>query len=215
MLAPNLSEHDNFSVYFPNEAWFDLRTYSFVELTGFRTVNSKLNEIAPIFLRGGKTMFMQNVDKVKNSFDLDNNFDIIVALKEDEKRKTSIGYLPALNDYNNMNDVENCIEKDCLFKILSVFVEEFNELNIKITRPKFTGKNFAELFLTKFVILGINTKLLNFKKYETNLNRITDTNHLQLDYNISIKNDFCFEIIITKSHIRLLNDLEIFIKFLI
>ena len=120
LVVPNLSEQLSFQAYFPKGNWYDLRNQA-KQVSGTSTVTSNLMEPAPVFLREGKTIFMQNVDDVLNVFQLDDCFQILVALTSSTSNNllSNEGYLPALNNYNNKKNVENCIYKNCAYKILS------------------------------------------------------------------------------------------------
>jgi alpha-glucosidase (family GH31 glycosyl hydrolase) len=215
MLTPNLSTQDTINVYFPQDTWFDLRNYSKVINNGFNFINAQLNDIAPLFLRGGKSIFLQNVDNLENSYDLDQSFELIIGLgNEGNEKKHSITYLPALNDYNNKQDVEDCIHKDCMFKIITVYVNDFRELNIKIVKPSFIKQEFSGVFIKKLVILGLETDNKNFNKISSNLDaHIIKQNPNEPNFHINVNNHFSFEIIFNGS-IKVNGELDIFFKFL-
>lgn len=214
MLAPNLTEIDTITVYFPLGIWYDLRNFSKVEKNGLHVVNAGLNEIAPLFLRGGKTIFLQNVDNVENSYDLDQNFDLIIGLGNDNNNKMdSIGYLPALNDYNNMKNVEDCINYDCMFKIVTVFVKEFNEVNLKIAKPKFQNKDFLGVSITKIYILGLNISEQDFKSINTNIDKFIEISEKEKSkYIFNLINQNAFEVVLN-GKIDIQGELDIFFKF--
>ena len=89
MISPALEEKKiaNVQTYFPAGAWFndmtgELTTYSqSVGIT--RSITSKLNEVAPVFIRGSKIVFAEYSSSASaaNSDKLNNSFTMTVALK--------------------------------------------------------------------------------------------------------------------------------------
>ena len=158
LVVPNLSEQLSFQAYFPKGNWYDLRNQA-KQVSGTSTVTSNLMEPAPVFFREGKTIFMQNVDDVLNVFQLDDCFQILVALTSSTSNNllSSEGYLPALNNYNNKKNVENCIYKDCAYKILSFLYSISRQLIIRFIKPNYVEKDFKSLKLSKIRVFGIET----------------------------------------------------------
>jgi alpha-glucosidase (family GH31 glycosyl hydrolase) len=151
LVVPNVEEgKDVISAYFPKGTWYDLRNDE-KQVQGKRNITAGLNEIAPVFLRSGKTIFTQNVESVENSFDLKDDIELLIALGEDGR---SEGEVPALNDYNNKKHVEKCMKKDCYMTVHTTFSN--NELKITIHKPKYTEKKHNPVKLTKMKIYGVD-----------------------------------------------------------
>ena len=157
LVVPNLNESPVFQAYFPKGTWYDLRNDE-KQLAGMASVTSNFMEIAPVYIREGKTIFMQNIDRVLNVFHLDNNFELFVALANiKDNILVSEGFLPALNDYNNKDTVENCIYNDCNYMISSEYDTKLLQLKIRFIKPKYVEKDFKPLNIVKIRVYGIDT----------------------------------------------------------
>lgn len=212
LVIPNLEENkDVISAYFPKSNWFDLRNNEKFG-PGLVNITAGLNEIAPVFLREGKTIFTQNVENVENSFDLNDEFELIVALGDEGKViQTSEGFLPALNDYNNKNHVENCIHKDCNIKIQSTYDNSKNELTISFHKPSYTDE-YTPLKIKRIKVFGIeevtqfnnhfSSRLRENHKFFIEKINVTTLNHSTIEI------DFANSILLKKEHI------DITIKFI-
>jgi len=155
LVIPNVEEgKDIILAHFPKGNWYDMRNDN-KEVGGQKNITAGLNEIAPVFLREGKTIFTQNVEHVENSFDLKDEFELVVALDDGQHLQTSEGFIPALNDYNNKNEVENCMKNDCYIKIHTSYDKKTNQLQIKIPKPNFIEANYTPLKLNKVKVYGI------------------------------------------------------------
>jgi len=155
LVIPNMEEgKDVIEGYFPKATWYDLRNDEMVS-TGMRNITAGLNDTAPIFLREGKTIFTQNVENVESSSDLNDEFNLLVALSNGGLQKSE-GAMLALNEYNNKNHVEGCMKNDCKVKIVTMFDTEKNELTIKIAKPSFVNEGFSPLKLNKVKVFGID-----------------------------------------------------------
>jgi len=156
LVVPNVEENKEIILaHFPKGSWYDMRNDQ-KEVAGTRNITAGLNEIAPVFLREGKTIFTQNVEQVENTFDLKDEFNLVVALNNENDVQTSEGFVPALNDYGNKHHVESCMKNDCYIKIHTTYNKETNELILKLHKPKFVEANFAPLKLNKIKVYGVN-----------------------------------------------------------
>jgi alpha-glucosidase/lysosomal alpha-glucosidase len=153
LVIPNVEEgKEIISAYFPRGVWYDLRNDE-RETHGVRNITAGLNEIAPVYLREGKTIFTQNVENVENSFDLKDDVELIVALNHHDGK--SEGFVPALNDYNNKKHVENCVNKDCHIKVETTWNKDYT-LKVTISKPKYADKEFKPLQLNKIKVYGVD-----------------------------------------------------------
>jgi alpha-glucosidase/lysosomal alpha-glucosidase len=212
LVIPNVEEGKNhIEGYLPKGLWYDLRNDEKI-YPGYRNITAGLGQTAPIFLRDGKTIFFQNVDNVENSFDLKDDFELVVALKEEEgQTQTSEGYIPALNDYNNKQNVENCIQKDCNIKIQTTYDKEKNELKIKFNKPWFLENDYIPLELTKIRVYGIEG-VTQFNNYFTS--KLRQNNRYFVEkIKASTLNDFTIDFTFKES-VKIKEDIEIVIKFI-
>ena len=85
MAAPVLSEGINKRlIYFPSqETWFDFNTSELIKQTVVVTnYPAPLNVTAPLFLKAGHIVLMQNVANVRRTEDLDSLYRLSVAFKK-------------------------------------------------------------------------------------------------------------------------------------
>ena len=165
MIAPCLNfGQTNKTVIFPGmQTWFNFNFQNYSEINAFfleNNVTCPLDSNPPIFIRAGTIVFVQNVQGVKNVNDLNNVFWPKVALKENGKGKFfAKGIMMGINDYSPMHVKENCLEKNCLFKIEAFAVVEnssgmFNfTLKINAFKPESV---IEENLIEKIEIYGVN-----------------------------------------------------------
>ena len=210
LVIPNLEENKiRINAYFPRSCWYDLRNdEKFYQ--GATIISAGLNEIAPIFIREGKTIFLQNAEKVENSFDLKDDLELLVALNEGTHVQSSEGYIPSLNDYNNMANVENCILKDCNMKVKTIYIKEKKKLKIKINKALFVEIKHTPLKLNSIKVYGISE--LNLMK-NNNTSKIKQNSQFIIEeINCKTLNYHTFELKFQNS-ILISDDMEISIQF--
>ncbi len=157
MCIPNFNYYDSDFIigYFPKgENWFNLRNYEFVKKNGFNKVETLFNVHPEVFLRSGKSIFVNDdISNVLNSKELDNNFSLIIAFKHlFGYFYKSIGFIPDIDDYNNKYSVKFTMKKFLFYKIESFF--DYMNMQIKII--------FNELKYCTYFTKGIFIKKLNF-----------------------------------------------------
>ena len=182
MCIPNFNYYEsNFTIgYFPKgENWYNLRKLNLVEKNGFNKVDTLYNVHPEIFLRGGKSIFMnEDIENVLNSQELSNNFTLIIAFKHlYSYLYNSIGYIPDIYDYNNKNNIKFTMKKSLFYKIESLFDYKNMELNI----------NFNELnYCTEFT-KGIFIKILKFFFPFQIKDKIKNKNYIEIKLTEPIK----------------------------
>jgi len=204
LVIPNVEENKVIiGAYFPKGNWYDLRNDE-KQTQGQTNITAGLNDIAPVFIREGRTIFTQGLENVENSFDLKDDIELIVALDQAHK---SEGVIPALNDYNNKKHVENCMKNNCYIKVNTSF--ENNELKIKISKPAHVD-NYVPLKLNKLKIYGVD-EILQFNNHFTSkLKR--NNKHFTSKIKVRSFNDHTVELKFSDS-VLLDNDIEISVKF--
>jgi len=156
LVTPNLEEgKTDIEAYFPKGNWFDMRNDE-MQLQGTRNISARLNDTAPVFLRGGKTIFMQNTENVENSYDLKDDVELVVALDDGHLIQRSEGFVPALNDYNDKQKIEECLKNDCNIKIHTTYNNDKNELKVNIHRANYIDGDFTALKLNKIKVYGVD-----------------------------------------------------------
>ena len=172
LVTPLVTEHfwDSMSQYFPKGDWIDLRDYTKVaknpSVGEFVKVNGRLNEMPPVFLRGGKTIFTQKVDNVSNSYDLDNTFNLLIMLSHEDGKEIyeSRGYIPALNNYNSKSKSNSCLGGTCFTNFQTVFDTKTKVLEVIITPPKIIPEDGVKVFISKIRVMNIDTTLYKYKE---------------------------------------------------
>jgi len=212
LVIPNVEEgKDVISGYFPRSNWFDLRNDEMFGY-GVRNINAGLNATAPVFLREGKTIFMQNVDSVENSYDLRDDVELVVALSGREHHQNSEGLIPALNDYNNKLHVDNCMKNDCSIKVHTSYDTNTKELKVKLHKPNHAEGDFTPLKLTKIKVFGIED-VAQFNNHFTS--KLKNYNkHFVEKVKAKTRNDHTIEFKFGHSILFGKNDVEIVIQFI-
>jgi alpha-glucosidase/lysosomal alpha-glucosidase len=169
MVAPAFQDGLFYEVYFPKGKWYDLRDNS-QKKEGSQSLMSDFGQFAPIFLREGRSIFIQNIENVMNVYDLDNKFELIIALSPTASKSTesifsSVGFILALNNYSNMHHVENCMGKNCISRIDTTFNAITTILKITMVKPVFVETDYKPITIKGFRIYGIpNSSKLKLKE---------------------------------------------------
>jgi len=200
MVAPIIQElfWDRMKEYFPKGDWFDLRDYTKVIKDPTKgsivTVEGRLKEMPPVFLRAGKTIPIQNADKVYTTDELDNNFNLVIALSHD--KNDSLGFIPALKSYNSKSKSNICLGGACFIEIKSEFNPASKELDVVITPPKKVAEDKVVIQIKKFRIMNIDTSLYKFK--ESSIDSLINGGFLKDEARITVNviNKYVLDIVI-------------------
>jgi hypothetical protein len=170
LIVPNMNnDSTTFTVnaYFPKANWYDLRDNTMVPTAGgYLNINTPLNEMPPVYLRGGKTIFTNDVEHVSNSYDLNTNYNFLIAFdKTQSETLVSKGKIPALLDFHSKSKVNSCIQKNCFIKINSMYKNK--QLNIRFDKPSLYVADYTYMTVNSFRIYGVDIKGLKIDK--TNL----------------------------------------------
>jgi hypothetical protein len=197
MAVPNFNEDDrktNVNVYFPKGSWFDLRYNTKLSSTGaYVDIQTPLKEMPAVFLRGGKTIFTNNVDKVENTYDLNDEFNLMVAFDNQQGNiLTSSGKLPALKNYNSKTSVNNCIKSDCFIDILSTYSENTKVLNLILSPAKFYDTDYISMSIKSLRIYGLN---ISSSVVSTNIDKFISNEslletHRDVKYSFNANGDY-------------------------
>jgi len=207
LAVPNLNPGEKYEsvAYFPAGSWFDLRTDLKVEknnLTGGElvTVKTDLYEMPAVFLRGGKIIFRNEINRenniektnkekdinksVENTADLDNEFNLYIAFDSTEFAKNneenflySSGFIPALKDYNSKSSVENCMNKNCFIEINAIYNKSEKNVKIIFKKADFYNEKFDSIIINKIFLLGLELDINNI--LSVNYDKYNIRNHTQ------------------------------------
>jgi alpha-glucosidase (family GH31 glycosyl hydrolase) len=190
LVVPNLNDQNSLSAidtsaYFPQGQWFDLRDNKIVPKRSndgqLLNIQTTLNEMPAVFLHSGKTIFTNDIDNIKNSYDLDHEYNILIALQEEGEVENSTGLIPALDNYDSKKNVLQCMESNCFINITTQFTKSNKKLQIKFTQPNLTiGEKIK---IKKFQFYSRNIASLKL----TNQNNFKETNLDSLITGIGIK----------------------------
>lgn len=201
LAVPNLNDNDyddTTVAYFPKGDWYDLRFDTRVNKKSsdpeLLTVETMLKEMPAVFLRGGHTIFTNNIENVSSTQDLDNKFRLLIAFDSYDENSISRGVLPALTNYHSKKSVENCMRNDCYVDVNSQYYSDSKILKLSFSEASFYEDNYSFMEITEIIVYGINLseidclidlsgakECLSGKKYN--------------DYKIGVKNDYSFSVI--------------------
>jgi alpha-glucosidase (family GH31 glycosyl hydrolase) len=200
---PNLhtDETEITNAYFPHGQWYDMRDNSKVKTktlnAGYQDVKTNLREMPAVYLRQGKTIFTNDYEGVMNTYDLHDDFNLIIALDE---QLSSRGVIPALSEYHSRSKVDKCMKDDCFVEIVTTVTE--NKLTVNFSLAKFYGDDLQAIGVKKLVVLGVNVsnpsvKETSLKGTEVTLKAENEGNTLvvMFDHPVEI-NDEEFKLVI-------------------
>jgi alpha-glucosidase (family GH31 glycosyl hydrolase) len=99
----------NFYCYFQGTKYLGGQTYK---------ISAPLGGNAPLFLREGSIVFVNQVDDVMRTSDLTNDFILKIVLKKTSGGELSAeGFLLGTPSYDDDSIIQNCLEKTCINKI--------------------------------------------------------------------------------------------------
>jgi len=137
MVAPVLYQgKTSRQVYFPDCKWYDLRDGKEVLFRGRNgMVNAGIEEEVPYFLRAGKMVLKQDVEKVKSTEDLGNVFNVTAGLTDfvtggGVRKAEAKGKILDVKDYSEEVVYKECVEKGCMMNITVVCEYNENELTM-------------------------------------------------------------------------------------
>jgi len=126
VVTPGVTSVD---VYFPADRFFDFFTgevlhKQYDEGSIYNDYPAPLNGTVPLFVRGGHIVQTQNTKNVMRSDDLDNTYELTIALKEGEIPGSfeAQGKILGVNDYSENNVYDKCIEKNCMLDVQAISV---------------------------------------------------------------------------------------------
>jgi len=174
MVSPMLSQFRMaYDTYFPRDTWFDFNTGKKVcdinDRKRFVTTVSPVNETAPTFIRAGHIVHIQDVTKVLNTEDLNDQFELVIALNRNSStnRLESKGSILGIKKYDEDTVYDNCVQQNCFYDInATVIKERTNNMAISI---KFQKQKESDLALES---LGI----FSLKVYNLPLNFMEEDN---------------------------------------
>ena len=151
-------------VYFTNNtSWFDFFNGSlYYEYDGkFVEVQAPLDSNAPIFIKTGSIVFVQNTTNVTKVSDLSNKFKLKIALDSD---LTASGFILGIENYtDDFNILNSCAGKnDCLIKMLATTKIDDLKTNITIHFQK-TSENtvIQEIYITEVEVFALRFENIN------------------------------------------------------
>ena len=169
MAAPIVDEGKKFvSVYFPGgQKWYDFATGKLIfDLTNKRadstSFNVPLNGTAPLFIRGGFIIPVQNTSNVTSTKDLKSPLNFIVALsKYSDNCDTAHGNFLGIANYSSEASIDKCVDgKNCnMFVSISSVINTDGTVRIAFIFLGDTGSSTLEkgVYVDGFTIYGMRT----------------------------------------------------------
>lgn len=149
-------------IYFPGDGifWFDFFNASNVYLSGLKVnIENALNSTPPVFQRAGSIIYTQKTDSVKTVNDLSNNFTLKIALENKNKIFSALGYMMAIENYTNSNDVNTLCSgnANCLLNITATGALDSNDkLKLTISFNQWSSNtNIQKNYVNRVEIVGI------------------------------------------------------------
>jgi hypothetical protein len=170
--APCLENTTNCSVdvYFPSQKkFFDFKTgvsvHDYTEPAKSVPIKVALNESAPIFISAGSVIYKQDAGTINNTKFLDNNFELVVALKQiDAVTFEAKGTMLGIRDYGDeKNIVANCTgDRNCLVDILITaqftLLTEGLQANVTFMPRDDKTSAFEENIISRITFYGVKAK---------------------------------------------------------
>lgn len=108
-------------IYLPKGTnWFNLDGKKFVGGNNYQ-IESNYREIAPIFLRQGSILFLNNVANVTRTHQLSSTFKLVAAMQQAGTPKDlyweATGEILALRNYDDDQKIDQCAEYGCMHKV--------------------------------------------------------------------------------------------------
>jgi len=158
------------NAYFPITTWFDLFTgRKIIDAESTQRelrVETPFNAPVPQFLRSGHIVHRQNVERVLTTQDLNDEFELIVGLGQDDEinQLAAKGSLMGVQSFDDDTIYYRCMEDNCLYNIV-VTVPRIDEtsatLSIKVNRQNSDNKTPLDDFgLTGLRLYGLPLKFL-------------------------------------------------------
>jgi len=161
LCIPILTNDSNHTLGFlPNESFYNFKTGEKTD-GNFIFLFISLNESLPLFIRAGGIIHFQETYNVNSSYDLDNSFNLFIALKGNYANGYFIGY-DELNDDN----IAECIQHDygCIWEIkfeLKI-IENFNfELGLDFSLTNNTLKNDGFINIAEIHLIGLEEEIID------------------------------------------------------
>jgi alpha-glucosidase (family GH31 glycosyl hydrolase) len=162
MAAPALKKGVNsVNVYFPKDTWFDFLTgdliKTFKQEAGTVTRPALLNTTAPIFIRGGHIVSVQDTQKVNRTDDLDNIYTLVIAFKETEKTgyHYALGDMVGIKNFDSQTVMAKCRLDNCLYTVNASIVNYGGEFDLVINFfAQGTPTKYEQIQIKRLFMMG-------------------------------------------------------------
>ena len=188
MVSPNVRQYQTkYTTYFPLDTWFDFHTGQKImdKETRDRFVDtvSPYNASAPMYIRAGHIIHIQDVSKVLNTEDLNDQFELVIALKRNSttNKLESKGAILGIKKYDEDTVYDKCVEGNCIYDIHAIVSKErINEMTLLI---KFTKQQKSDLALERLGIFSLKIYNLPLNFMEEDDVKIANTMSFLYDVN--------------------------------
>jgi len=162
MVAPALKKGiSSVSVYFPKDTWFDFLTgeliKTFKQQASILARPALLNTTAPIFIRGGHIVPVQETEKVNRTDDLDNIYTLVIAFKETDRTgfHYALGDMVGIKNFDSPNVLAKCKLDNCLYTVNASIVNYGNEFDLVIDFfAQGTPNKYEQVQIKKLFMMG-------------------------------------------------------------
>jgi len=161
MAAPALNQgQTTVDVYFPKDTWYDLITGELIKTAdqpaGTVTRDAPLNATAPIFLRGGHLLAIQNTTTARRTDDLSNDYKLGVGLKKTGPGTyTASGEMIGLKNFDDSTVLTKCKHNSCLYNVNAKVTASSSNYNVNVAfNAQGPGPNYEEVTISALYLFG-------------------------------------------------------------
>jgi len=187
MAAPALKEgQTTVDVYFPKDTWYDFITGELIksasEPAGVVTRDAPFNATAPIFLRGGHLVAVQNTTNIGKSDDLSNDFKLGIGLKQTGAGTyTASGEMVGLKSFDDHNVLVKCKLDSCLYSVNTKVTASSSSYSVSISfNAQGTAQNYEEVTISYLYLFGDWSQTKEFIAF------IHENNHIEHNVDVEL-----------------------------
>ena len=168
MVAPALFENQtNISIYFPAQSkWFYFVNGSLAQDYSFTPesiiVEAPNNTVAPVFIKAGSIIPVQNFSLIHNTNDLNNTFNLTIALAQvDEDTYSATGLIMGIENFGDYNSIEQCIDgNNCLINITVIAEVTSSDVTFNVTFvPQQPNTTLENIYINGYNFYGVRTTI--------------------------------------------------------
>lgn len=127
------------------------------------TVDAPLNDTLPIFIKGGSIIHLQNVENIQSTKDLNNTFNLVVALTPaSADNSVAFGQIMGISNYSKDTSLDRCLGRnDCLVNIAAnAIISEHGLVTVQLSfSPNAPETTLENIMLANITFYGVRTEI--------------------------------------------------------